>query len=175
MTLWRGCLIAILTACGQPLWTPPSPPHYVAPAQTWLQVLPSPPWWSCTESGFPRPEADSLWIPNDSQTTRLEITLRRFLGARPHARPHRHYWRQYVAYVSDGRRLVFVSGVHDDVVRWRIDAMTPLKWQSLWTSGLYKVCDGGEYVYAALYDPHADRIVAFSFNHPRNKLFRDSL
>jgi hypothetical protein len=115
-------------------------------------------------------QAEEWWAPADSQLASLEVTLAKVLRTRRPAGVPAEYWRQYVPFIAEGRHLVFVGGFQDYLLDHHRAGHTEAEWQHIWGSSLYRVCDGGAAVFAAVYDADSNRVVLFSYNFPENRL-----
>ncbi len=111
----------------------------------------------CTDFSLEHYEA--TWLPSDDQINELEsrlpaiieeaLQLSGFAGEFSSA----DYYRQYGGFVVAGRKLIYVTGLHQ-VLMWD---------DSVWRNASYSVCDGGVYKFGATYDLRTKHF-EFGFN-----------
>jgi hypothetical protein len=108
---------------------------------------------------------ESTWGPDASVITRLERRLAPVLRAALDRAPEGRYskpgvaefYRQYIGFVVGGRRIVYINGAHEKIVR---SARQPDEWKTVAWNG----CDGGLFLFGAEYDPATDEVSNIIFN-----------
>ena len=123
-----------------------------------------------------RVRADSFWTPDARNLRALQPRLSsrleemRDAGSRSELRD---YSRQQLGLYRDGRRLVFINGVHDLYIRRTaellreqgLSARQARRSTERWLRNeAVEVCDGGEAFFRAEYDVATDRVAWFAFN-----------
>lgn len=135
----------------------------------------------CSRSA-PR-DVRGYWTPGPAEVNAFERALAPVLqaaldsiGGRDGPVRGSDYVRQYVGVVTrDGRRIVYVSGVHrttverdEDIMRRHtigIDSALAAE-EPMWRHRPYAVCDGGHYFFGAEYDPASGEVRTLDFNGP---------
>ena len=161
MTRWLPVLASVLAlvvlACGRN--EPAEDARGEAIRPEWGVVLPLREGQKLLETcARPSPlELSGRWNPERSEINRLEMRLPAVLGKalaqvileEPETLPRTSdYYRQYAGFYRNGRRVVFVCGIHRAFVE-RLEPQT-------WTRTAMGVDDGGTAVFGAVYDVDAD-------------------
>jgi len=75
------------------------------------------------------------------------------------------YRRQYVGFLRDGRRMIYINGVYDETLdpKTRPES-NPLSFATGWETHAVRVCDGGAMSWGVEYDPQAGRFGRLYFN-----------
>ena len=105
------------------------------------------------------PDSEEFFRPSESEIDRLERSLDSIASLTPTeccnasriANP-RDYMRQYLGYVSDGRRFIYVNAVLRGVI---ISEMSRQP---------FLVCDGGTSAWGVSYNIDADEFVSLAIN-----------
>lgn len=135
----------------------------------------------CSRSA-PR-DARGYWTPGAAEVNAFEKALAPVLqaaldsiGGREGPVRGSDYVRQYVGVVTrDGRRIVYVNGVHRTTVERDEDIMRRhtigtdsalAAGEPMWRHRPYAVCDGGHYFFGAEYDPATGEVRTLDFNGP---------
>lgn len=121
--------------------------------------------------------ADSLWIPSTTELQAFDKRLAEHINAGSknvtRNEPWPEYSRQYLGLFRDGRKLVFVQGVHrsylghtvaQDTLRGVPKPEAIARLRQWFRTSATNVCDGGKAFFRAEYDVSADRISSFAFN-----------
>jgi hypothetical protein len=107
---------------------------------------------------------EGAWTPDGAVIAKLEVRLARALQAALDAAPAGRFpkpqvpafYRQYFGFIVAGQRIVYINGVHEQVItRGR-----PQEWNTVAVNG----CDGGLHLFGAEYDPAADTVHSVIFN-----------
>ncbi len=117
-----------------------------------------------------RPFPDRLvgwWEPSARDIARAETKLaaaidEAFLRLEPEARVDRPdlYYRQYMGFLRDGKRVLYVNGLGQNVIEEAVgDGM-----RQSWASRYINLCDGGVLTFGAVYDLELDVVQSFYFN-----------
>jgi hypothetical protein len=87
----------------------------------------------------------------------LEKALARVILENGETRPApSDYYRQYGGFRRDGRRVMYVNGLHQRVV--------PMGRSPSWASEPFGLCDGGLMGFGVVYDVDADRLESLEFD-----------
>lgn len=105
----------------------------------------------------------SVWTPSAAELDALDTALAFFLAQRLEeagstASPG-EYYRQAAGFVINGRRVIYVNGVHSDAVE-RVNPNHPFDWRTQ----AHLICDGGPITFGVEYDPATGQFNNFSFN-----------
>lgn len=107
---------------------------------------------------------EGTWIPDLSVVRRLEaalaialpVSLDRAPGGRYPKPVATSFYRQYLGLVVGGKKLVYINGLHEQLVAHS----RPDEWKAVAWNG----CDGGLHAFGAEYDVDSDRIQNIIFN-----------
>lgn len=107
-----------------------------------------------------RPPSQGSWEPTKSDLAGLEINLPQVAAlniegwtSRLHIHHPEAYYRQYVAVIYDGKKLIYVNAFCDD-------ELPPFDWRN----HLYVVTDGATCYWQAIYDPATKKISSLTIN-----------
>lgn len=105
-----------------------------------------------------------VWTPTAAQISELESELMPALMVQFMQRelagqgwnPH-DYYRQYGGLVIKGQRVIYVNGIHRQV----LERPEP---SDVWKTRAIGICDGGELAFGVEYDPATKAFANFRFN-----------
>jgi hypothetical protein len=167
--LWPECALALLlaTATGAEAHTPDTaldPDWGVVFAGEHAREL-------ARECSRPSPgPVSGTWTPSPriirDLETRLPPVLARELARYGSTAPASNYYRQYGGLIVGGRRIVYVNGIHRQIVDNAVENVRhgghadPTKWRR--QAAL--ICDGGAITFGVEYDPATGGFANFHFN-----------
>lgn len=107
---------------------------------------------------------EATWVPKESTIKRVESALGPALQSALEQAPGGRYpkpvasafYRQYLGLVVAGRRIVYINGLHEQLVA----NGRPAEWRTTVWNG----CDGGLFAFGADFDPESGQIQNLIFN-----------
>jgi hypothetical protein len=148
-TLLRAILIALLIVSAQAQQVQ----HYVLLPESEAKNL---------ARNFPKSGPDKIdggWQPSEPQIQTLEANLQHISGLKNYSAPNgeriehpESYFRQYLAVVRAGRKLIYVNAVCD------------VKQIPYWHDHIAIVADGGSCFWQSWYDPSTEKFLEIYIN-----------
>lgn len=110
---------------------------------------------------------EGQWTPSAEQREAMERALGGLLTERlaqaGQETPPTEYYRQATGFIIGGRRVIYVNGLHRDIVE-RDPIVTPRDPNRTWRDYPILICDGGRITFGVEYDPATHELSNFAFN-----------